>query len=134
MKFIKIRRKDKEFWFWFGRNRKEHLSKYRLDEIIYYNLLFYIPNSDGWDPFNPLALKSNRSVTTYYMSILNLDDHQRSQRNGIMTVQAVSKHQLQEFKITACLGRLVKDISELVKTGLQLPNNQKCAVRLVQYR
>ena len=73
-------------------------------------------------------------LTGFYLSILNIDEHNRSQRNGIMTIQFVKNSQIKSHGMNKCLEKLVKDLNELIENGFLLPNNKRTNVRVVQYR
>ena len=66
--------------------------------------------------------------------MLNLDQQNRSKRDGFLTVMVLKNSQIKKYGINECLKRLVKDLTKFVETGFQLPNGKTASVRVVQYR
>ena len=65
---------------------------------------------------------------------MNLESHNRSQRNGYLTVQVVKNSQMKDCGFNECLTKLTNDLNELIDNGFQLPNGEMAMVRLAQYR
>ena len=66
------------------------------------------------------------------MDLLNLSEHNRSSRDGIMSIQFMKSTQVKNFKINVCLKQLCDDLNELINDGFILPNGEKANVRVVQ--
>ena len=66
--------------------------------------------------------------------MLNLDQQNRSKRDGYLTVMVLKNTQIKKYGINECLKRLVEDLKDFVETGFQLPNGKTASVRVVQYR
>ena len=90
--------------------------------------------SDSFDCDNGLQCKGKNSVIGLYIQLLNLSEHNRSSRDGILSVQFMKNSQVKNFQINACLKQFVEDLNDLIENGLILPNGGKAHVRLVQYR
>ena len=89
--------------------------------------------SDGWDWENPLQSKGRKALTSFYIYILNLDEWNRSKRNGYHTAQLVFNHQIQRYKSDKVLERMVEDMNSLQETGIEVERDIYPA-RFVQYR
>ena len=94
----------------------------------------FLISRDAFDTDNGLQIKGKNNVIGTYLSILNLEDHNRSQRNSILTIQIMKNSQLKEFKYNPCMKRLVDDINKLIRNGLTLKNGMKANVRLVRFK
>ena len=80
-----------------------------------------------------LQSKGKNGVTGVYLSVMNLASHNRSQRNGFLTVQVIRNSQIKDHGFNACFERLVNDLKDLILTGFILPNGKKVNVRVVQF-
>ena len=89
--------------------------------------------SDGFDPENPLASKGRNSVTAFYIYVLNIQKHHRSQVSSFHIVQLVNSADIAYWGVNYCLKTLVEDIRVLIRDGIDL-FGKKYPIRLVQYR
>jgi hypothetical protein len=83
---------------------------------------------------NGLQTKGKNGVTATYLNLMNLNEENRSKRDGFLTVQVLRNSQIKTFKFNPCYKRLVKDLKELIENGFILPDGRKANVRVVQYR
>ena len=74
--------------------------------------------SDGFDCENPLSKKGRNSVNGFYLFILNLQEHHRSQLSTFQVVQVVDAYAIGRWKMNKCIKKLVEEIAEVVRTGI----------------
>ena len=81
-----------------------------------------------------MQCKGSNNVTGIYVYILNLAEHNRSKRDGFLTIQVLKTTQMKTFEFNNCMQTLVEDLTDLVENGFLLPNGLKANVRFCQYR
>ena len=111
----------KYFLFWSFRLRAKQCDV--LLCLFHYNPFFLF--SDAFDVNNGLQCKGKNNVLGIYMSVLNLMQHNRTSRNGCLTIQLIKNWQIKQFGFNNCMKRLVDEINDLVKNGFILPNGLK---------
>ena len=97
-------------------------------------MIYFFNFSDAFDLDNGLQIRGKNGVTAFYIYMLNLDQENRSKRDGFLTVMVLKNSQIKTYGINECLKRLVMDLTKFVQTGFQLPNGKTASVRVVQYR
>ena len=65
---------------------------------------------------------------------MNLLEHNRSSRDGILSVQFMKASQTKNFGFNQVMKRFMDDLNDLIENGFELPNGAIAQVRFVQYR
>ena len=100
--------------------------------LIFYFFPYFF--SDAFDTDTGLQCKGKNNIVGIYLYVLNMAEHNRSQRDGFLTIQVIRNSQLKEYEFNKCMKRITEDLIDLVENGFIFPNGQKANVRVCQYR
>ena len=68
------------------------------------------------------------------MYVMNIEAHLRGQVDSFLVVQLIRSKDICEFGLEKCFERLVQDVDELVKNGIDLSIGDSYPIRVGQYR